>query len=181
MSSAGFETKPRKASPSSVWLEYLSLASRLVLAGLFVYMGFTKAMDPAAFLKLVRQYELTSNSLLLNSIAAALPWFEVFCGLMLLAGVGVRGTAFLVLLMLVPFTIVVLRRALVISDLQHIAFCAVRFDCGCGAGEVLICHKLLENVLLMVLACGPLAGYGRRFAARFRLLASTGEAPRLAP
>jgi hypothetical protein len=28
-------------------------------------------------------------------------------------------------------------------------FCAVKFDCGCGTGEVFICTKLAENVLLL--------------------------------
>ena len=27
-------------------------------------------------------------------------------------------------------------------------FCAIRFDCGCGTGEVVICPKLVENTLL---------------------------------
>jgi hypothetical protein len=40
-------------------------------------------------------------------------------------------------------------------DLQaagQLPFCAVRFDCGCGAGEVGICSKLLENGLLILLS-----------------------------
>lgn len=158
------------SAPSRAWLDYAGVLIRWVLGGLLIYMGLSKALHPEVFLKLVRQYNLTTNSLLLNSIAAGLPWFEVFCGLLLLAGVAVRGSALLLLLMLVPFTFVVFRRALAISSLQHIAFCAVRFDCGCGGGEVLICRKLLENGLLMVLSGWLLAGFGRRFAARFSLM-----------
>ena len=150
--------------------DYAGVASRWILAALFIYMGWTKAMHPEAFLKLIRQYDLTTNSFVLNSIAAALPWFEIYCGVLLIAGVAVRGSALLLLLMLVPFTAVVFRRALAVSDLQHIAFCAVRFDCGCGAGEVWICRKLAENVLLMLLAILPLMGYGRRVSARFSLI-----------
>lgn len=169
-------TQPVAPSPviaknaNALWLDWLGVAARWLLGGLFVYMGLTKALHPELFLKLLRQYDLTNNWLVLNTIAAGLPWFEVFCGLLLIAGVAVRGAALLLLLMLVPFTFVVFRRALAISDLQHIAFCAVRFDCGCGGGEVLICRKVLENVLLMVLSCGLLAGFGRRLAARFALL-----------
>jgi hypothetical protein len=132
-------------------------------------MGLSKAVHPEEFLKLLRQYDLTSNSLLLNSIAAGLPWFEVFCGLLLLAGVAVRGSALLLILMLVPFSVLVLKRALTVADLQHIALCAVRFDCGCGGGEVLICRKLAENALLVLLSCWLLAGFGRPLAARFSL------------
>ena len=69
---------------------------------------------------MVRQYDLVQSSLLLNSIAAALPWFEIFCGLLLLAGVAVRGTAVMLIVMLVPFTVLVFRRALVLqSALAH--------------------------------------------------------------
>ena len=60
---------------------------RWLLGGLFIYMGLNKALHPVDFLKLVRQYELVAHPYLLNSIAAALPWFEVFCGLLLVAGV----------------------------------------------------------------------------------------------
>src|SRR5579864_5334355 len=119
-----------KMISKSSCLDYAGVASRWILAALFIYMGWTKAMHPEAFLKLIRQYDLTTNSFLLNSIAAALPWFEIYCGVLLIAGVAVRGSALLLLLMLVPFTAVVFRRALAVSDIQHIAFCAVRFDCG---------------------------------------------------
>ena len=150
--------------------DYAGVAVRWILGGVFVYMGFTKAWHPELFLKLLEQYELPRNPLVLNSIAGGLPWFEVFCGLLLLAGVAVRGTALLLLGMLLPFTFVVLNRALAISSLQHIALCAVRFDCGCGGGAVPICRKLVENGLLMGLSCWLLAGFGRGFAARFSFM-----------
>ncbi len=156
--------------PAHARLEYAGLAVRWLLGGLFVYMGLQKALHPELFLKLLRQYDLTDNFLMLNLIAAALPWFEIFCGLILIAGIAVRGTALLILSMLAPFTFVVLKRALAISSIQHIALCAVRFDCGCGGGEVLICRKMVENVLLMLLSGWLLAGFGRRLAARFSLL-----------
>src|SRR2546422_9005335 len=94
--------------------DIVALLARWVLGALFLYMGLTKALHPEEFLKLVRQYDMVSNSLLLNSIAAGLPWFEAFCGLLLLAGVAVRGTAALLVLMLVPFTFLVVKRALAV-------------------------------------------------------------------
>ena len=84
-------------------------------------MGLNKALPhPEYFLKLVRQYDMVTSPLLLNSIGAALPWFEVFCGLLLLFGVAVRGSALMLVAMLVPFTLIVLKRALAIAaDLKH--------------------------------------------------------------
>ncbi len=142
------------------------------LGAVFIYMGLTKALHPELFLKLVRQYQMVHNPLLLNAIAAGLPWFEVFCGLLLATGVAVRGAALMLVLMLIPFTAVVLHRALAIAGAQHLALCAVKFDCGCGNGEVFICTKVLENCGLLVLACWLLLGNAQALCARFSLFAA---------
>lgn len=159
-------------SPSSnrntaAW-DIAALLARWSLGLLFIYMGLNKALHPVDFLKMVREYDLVSSAFLLNAIAATLPWFEVYCGILLVLGVAVRGTALLLLVMLIPFTLVVLRRALGVSDAQAIAFCAVKFDCGCGNGEVLICRKLLENSILIFLSTWLiLTRHGRRWSLWF--------------
>jgi len=158
-------------------LDIATVLARWFLAIVFIYMGLEKALDPVTFLKLVRQYEFVKNPLLLNTIASTLPWFEVFCGLMLLAGVAVRGAAINLIAMLVPFSLLVLRRALAIAATQGTPFCAIKFDCGCGNGEVLICHKLIENSALLFLACWILVGFGRQLSMRFSLLNSASDAP----
>jgi uncharacterized membrane protein YphA (DoxX/SURF4 family) len=144
------------ASLSDSWRtsDVLGLLARLVLATLFIYMGLNKALHPVEFLKLVRQYDALHSSLLLNLTASVLPWLEVFCGLLLLLGVAVRGTALMLLAMLIPFTVLVLLRALAVGKAGGLPFCAIKFDCGCGTGEVLICRKLAENTLLMVFSAG---------------------------
>lgn len=153
-------------------VDIFAVTARWLVGGVFLYLGMSKALDPVNFLKLLRQYDLTQSSLLLNSLASALPWFEAFCGLLLLFGVAVRGTALTLLVMLVPFTWVVFHRALQLESALQIPFCAVRFDCGCGAGEEFICRKLLENFVLMGLAGWLLAGRGRQLSLRFSLLKS---------
>jgi uncharacterized membrane protein YphA (DoxX/SURF4 family) len=150
----------------------ITVAARWFLGGFFIYTGLVKALDPETFLKLIREYEMVGNPVLLNSIASALPWFEVFCGVLLLMGVAVRGSALLVLGMLVPFTLIVLKRALAIASAEGIFFCAVKFNCGCGTGDVLICQKLVQNSGLMLLALLPLAGLGKKWALRFEVLPS---------
>lgn len=156
--------------PKANAIQLLGLLGRWVLGVLFIYMGLTKALHPEHFLNLVRQYELTTNPFLLNSIAAALPWFEAFCGILLLAGVAVRGTALVCVLMLVPFTVVVVKRALELAAAKGVPFTMIKFDCGCGGGEVVIWHKLIENCCLVVLACLLIVGYGRRFCARYSFM-----------
>ena len=150
--------------------ETAALLARWWLGCVFIYMGLHKAMPhPEYFLKLVRQYDMVTSPWLLNSIGAALPWFEVLCGLLLLAGVAVRGAALNIVVMLVPFTLIVLKRALALAASSGKPFCAVKFDCGCGAGEVFICHKLVENTVLLLLAAWLLTGHGRPLCCRFDL------------
>ena len=157
------------ASPTRI--EWLAVALRWGLGAWMVGMGLVKGLDPVAFLKAVRQYELVSSAWMLNAVAIWVPWLEVFCGLLLLAGVAVRGTAWLLVSMLVPFTLLVWRHALILQNNLQIPFCAVRFDCGCGLGEVYICPKLAENLLLTLAAAWlGWSGKGQRLALRYELL-----------
>lgn len=142
---------------------WLPLAARLLLGATFIYLGTAKALDPVGFLKLVRQFDALPQPFALNAVAAVLPWFEIFCGILLLAGIRPRGTALVTLVLLVAFTALVALRALAIYRGGGVPFCAIRFDCGCGAGEVLICAKLAENSLLCLLSLAVLLRPGRRF------------------
>ena len=152
-------------------IDFPTVVARWSLGALFVYTGLEKGLDPVSFLKLVRQYDMVQTPFLLNSIAATLPWFEVFCGALLLAGIAVRGTALTLTGVLIPFTGVVWHRALILQGAKAIPFCAVKFDCGCGMGEEFICRKLLENAGLILLAFWLLAGRGRILALRYSLSA----------
>ncbi len=155
---------------SGIAQDAAALLARWWLGAVFVYMGLNKAFPhPEAFVKLVRDYHMVTSPVLLNTIGAALPWFEVYCGVLLLTGVAVRGTALNLMAMLVPFTLLVLKRALEIAAATGKPFCAVKFDCGCGAGEVYICHKLVENSALVLLAAWLLAGRGRQLCLRYGL------------
>ncbi len=130
---------------------HASLAARAVLGAIFLYLGVTKALDPVGFLKLVRQFELLPP-LALNLVAAVVPWCEIVFGALLLAGRFARGTALASLLVLVGFTGAIALRAIALHRTGTAAFCSLRFDCGCGTGEVLVCLKLLENTGLCLLA-----------------------------
>jgi uncharacterized membrane protein YphA (DoxX/SURF4 family) len=165
--------KLSQISRSRITVDTSAVLARWLLGAVFLYMGLSKALHPVDFLKLLRQYDLTQSSLLLNSLAATLPWFEVFCGLLLLAGIAVRGTALTLIAMLVPFTALVLHRALLLQSALAIPFCAVQFDCGCGSGTEFICRKLLENFLLILLSGWLLSGNGRQSSLRFNLIKSS--------
>jgi len=144
------------------------LVARLVMGGLFIWMGLVKGLDPVDFMKLIREYQMVPDEAwrLLNLMAAVLPWVEVLCGVLLVTGVALRGTAFMILLMLTGFTIVVTMRAIGIYTAKDIAFCAIKFDCGCGAGVVYICHKIPENIGLLLMSLVVLLSRSRRFCLR---------------
>jgi uncharacterized membrane protein YphA (DoxX/SURF4 family) len=146
--------------------DVFAVLARWLLGAMFLYMGLSKALHPVEFLKLVRQYDVLHHHLVLNLVASTLPWFEIFCGLLLLLGVAVRSAAVMLVAMLVPFTVAVLLRALAIQEAGGLPFCAIKFDCGCGAGEVLICRKLAENVLLTTLSMALLFWRSHRLCLR---------------
>src|SRR6185436_15671195 len=68
--------------------DVLAVFARCLLGTAFLYMGLNKALHPVEFLKLVRQYEVLQHPLLLNGVAATLPWFEMFCGVLIVLGVA---------------------------------------------------------------------------------------------
>jgi uncharacterized membrane protein YphA (DoxX/SURF4 family) len=152
--------------------DMLAFVARWILGAVFVYQGLNKAMHPVDFLKILREYHMVESHIALNLIAAALPWFEILCGMLLLGGIAVRGSALLLIGMLVPFTLVVLSRALTIQAASPIPFCAIRFDCGCGAGEVIVCHKLLENASLILLSTLLLIGRSNRWCLQYGFVKS---------
>src|SRR5262249_8861706 len=90
-SAAAAQVAAAKVEPWRV-SDVLALLVRCFLGGYFIYMGLHKALHPVEFLKLLRQYEVLHPYLLLNFVASTLPWFEIFCGLLLVLGVAVRGT-----------------------------------------------------------------------------------------
>lgn len=141
------------------------LLARLAVGGMFVYLGAQKVQDPQAFLKAVKAFDILplQPPTLINSVAVLLPWIEVVAGLAVLLGVSLRGAGATLFVSLLVFTPAVALRALGIYETSDIAFCAIKFDCGCGTGEVYICKKLLENTLLTLGSIVLFTSGSRRF------------------
>jgi hypothetical protein len=125
-------------------------------------------------MKLIREYHMIPAGMgwMLNWAAATLPWIEIFCGILLIAGIALRGTATLLIVMLVVFTTAVLIRAIGIYHAQDIPFCAIKFDCGCGAGEEYTCAKVPKNTGLLLLSLIVLLSRSRRFCLHGNLVPS---------
>lgn len=141
------------------------LLTRLLLGGMFIYMGVSKLGHPIEFLKLIRMYHMLPETppYFLNGTAIVLPWLEILCGALVILGFGLRGAALQMFVMLSVFTTVILWRTLAIRGQTGQPFTEIAFDCGCGGGVVIIWKKLLENVGLWGLAVYAMLSGTRRF------------------
>ena len=134
--------------------DFVLLFARLVVGVLMIYVSIGKLQDSAAFLKVVKQYEIVPVQwyVALNSIAVIVPWIELLGGTALLVGVALRGAGAVMFGMLIAFSTAITMRTLHIMDAEGLPFMKVKFDCGCGTGEQIIWLKLLENTGLIFLA-----------------------------
>jgi len=141
------------------------LAARLVLGGLFLYMGAHKLADPITFLKQIHLYDMLPESppVYLNATAVVLPWLEIVGGVLLILGLFVRGAAAQLIVMFCVFTPAIFLRAMAIRAAEGTPFFDIAFDCGCGGGVVVIWRKLLANAGLLTLSVLALLSRSRRF------------------
>jgi uncharacterized membrane protein YphA (DoxX/SURF4 family) len=82
----------------------VELVLRLALGAFFVYASLDKIWSPAAFAKIVYQWQVV-GPVPSNLVAVTLPWIELVAGLLLVAGVWKRESALVIALMLVVFIV----------------------------------------------------------------------------
>ena len=126
--------------------DYLVLLLRLVLAAAFSYAALQKIGKPLAFADEIRMYRMLDIGPLLYIMAIALPWIELFCGLSLLTGLLMRGSALILFVFNAVFLVAVSIRTVSIMSEEGTGFMSVYFDCGCGFGATHAWKKLLEDV-----------------------------------
>jgi putative oxidoreductase len=81
---------------------HVQLVLRLLLGGFFVYASLDKIASPAAFARIVYQWQV-SGPLASNLVAVTLPWIELVAGALLIAGVWRREAALVIALLLAVF------------------------------------------------------------------------------
>ena len=129
---------------------WVAVAARLVVGGLFVFSGMSKAVLPhGEVMALVEQYQVVPH-FLISPIAAGLPWVELASGTALCIGLLTTQAAWLVVAQLIAFSglmVVVLAAGIPIED------------CGCFGNlgiqetplQVLIRDLVLLGILVTVL------------------------------
>jgi uncharacterized membrane protein YphA (DoxX/SURF4 family) len=83
---------------------WLHLALRLGLGGFFLYASLDKIADPAAFARIVYQWQVL-GPVPSNLVAVILPWVEALAGLLLVAGLWRREAAAVIAVLLVVFVL----------------------------------------------------------------------------
>jgi len=81
---------------------WLQLALRLGLGGFFLYASLDKIAAPAAFARIVYQWQVV-GPVPANLVAVILPWIEALAGVLLIAGLWKREAAAVIAMMLVVF------------------------------------------------------------------------------
>jgi putative oxidoreductase len=139
----------------------LQLALRLFLGGYFLYAAIPKILDPAAFGRVVYQWQVTPP-VPSNVVAVVLPWVEGISGILLIAGIWKREAAATICMLLVVFLLAassVMWRGI---DVEN---------CGCtsvaahaekswtsGVGWFLVTRNLLMLAGALLLALVPSRG-----------------------
>ena len=100
--------------------ELIVIIFRITLGAIFTYAGIIKILDPVAFAGSIAAYKILPY--FGNYLAAAiLPWLEVICGLLLVAGYRWRGAAVIILVLNAGF----------IMALASTIVRGLDIDCGC--------------------------------------------------
>ncbi len=129
-------------------MEYLGLAARLVIGGLFVVAGLGKLRHRAEFVRAVADYRILPAALV-RPVARTLPVLEVVMGVFLLLGVLIVPVAVLAAVVLVAFA------GAIWINVQR----ERRIGCGCGFArrEQVSNTLVVRNGLLTLLALAAAA------------------------
>jgi uncharacterized membrane protein YphA (DoxX/SURF4 family) len=117
-------SRPHPDRGWEVGLTWLYHCLRLALAGIFIYAGFIKLLDPRAFAHAIAQYDLIPEGLL-PLVAVGLPALELLAGLGLIF--EVRGSLTIIAILLLIFLVI----------LGYAVWHNLDIDCGCFTADEL--------------------------------------------
>jgi len=103
----------------SLTMEHLYVALRIMLGIVFVWASWNKIADPEGFALIIQNYRILPP-VLVNPASLILPWIEAACGILLITGYLVKGSVFIIDILLIIFML-----AFVINIFRGI-------DVGCG-------------------------------------------------
>lgn len=123
---------------------YTAVGFRIILGAIFIWASADKISHPKEFIKVVEGYKLLPFPLAVI-FAVSLPWVELICGLLLIAGSYIRSSTAVLTFMLSIFMV-----AISIN-----LYRGAELPCGCfdtqTGGEELGWLTFLRNMLLIVM------------------------------
>jgi putative oxidoreductase len=118
----------------------LAWASRILLAGVFLYSGYTKVRAELQFAAAIAGYKLLPDTLILP-VATWLPWLEILLGLLLVTAWKTRWVA--------GFTAGLLMFFIVILTVTYMR--GIEANCGCfGIGERISILTIARDSLFLI-------------------------------
>jgi putative oxidoreductase len=139
---------------------YFLLGLRLTLGVVFIYASIDKIDKPGGFAEAIYNYRMMPHATI-NLMAIVMPWLELICGVLIIIGLFVRGSALLIGFMLLVFVVA-------------ISFALVRgldISCGCfkvEGGHDLALGLLIRDVLMLIASAIVVVFGGPSFSLRRR-------------
>lgn len=136
--------------------EYFLLIIRVVLGFVFLYAGALKISNPDDFARSIMNYQLLPVQIV-NFFAILIPWLEIFCSVLLIAGVSVRENSLIISGLLIVFIILI-----AVS-----LFRGLDISCGCfgsSSASSIGIQKLAENILLLAFGLILIANDSKLFS-----------------
>jgi uncharacterized membrane protein YphA (DoxX/SURF4 family) len=81
---------------------YMYHGARIILGLVFIYASYDKILHPAAFAKIVYNYQILPDEFV-NLTAVFLPWLELTIGILLIFGIWLPGSVFIGNILLIIF------------------------------------------------------------------------------
>ncbi len=121
--------------------EYLAFVLRLFVGYFFIYASMSKIPYPAQFAELIGEYRIFPYWAI-NLGAVVVPWVELISGLFLIIGLRTRAAAFVIILLLIAFNVLIGANVVIGSPI----------NCGCydTVGEPVSWWKILKNTFWLL-------------------------------
>ena len=121
----------------------IAIIIRLILGFLFLYASLDKIIYPSKFAEIIYNYRVLPVELV-NICAILVPWIEVIIGVMLLIGIWVDASAFMLSSITFVFTF------LIISAI----FRGLNIECGCfsldAEGSLVSWKRVIEDIFILI-------------------------------
>lgn len=123
---------------------HLYVILRIMLGIVFVWASWNKILDPEGFARIIQNYRILP-SVLVNPVALILPWIEAACGIFLIIGYFIKGSAFIINILLTIFIL-----AFIIN-----LFRGIDVNCGCFSSTLKeskgLYRYLIRDFLLLLI------------------------------